>query len=93
MGSVSAVRTMNSAMPRFSVCEGVSRGRDETATDLRDLVGALLELLVVRRLLNNLEDLVGELRERQIARARRTTHGRVREREGLRVDLGRHRGS
>lgn len=36
-------------------------------TDLGDLVGALLELLVVRRLLDDLEDLVRELQGRQQA--------------------------
>ena len=70
IGSVSAVRTISSAIPRLSVfvagksgCEEVSPrlGRRETAG--RTLVGALFELLVLGSLIDELQDLVpGEMR-------------------------------
>ena len=62
MGSVSAVRIMNSAIPRFSVFVAeskVSHNHHHQEAILLTFVGTLLELLVRRRLLNQVKNLFG----------------------------------
>lgn len=61
MGSVSAVSTMNSAIPRFSVFvakeEDIRTHKVERWDAMHTFVGPLLELLVLPSLLNKLQDL------------------------------------